>query len=291
MISEDPDQLEILLERALTTNIRGGIEMNISIASFSFHGLLKEGGMDVFGYLESVKYRYHLNTADIWNGMLNSTDEDYLYKIRQAMDEKELYLANLCVDGAHLWEPDPEMREKNFRNALANLRAAEILGARTVRIDMGGRDLEMTEEQFEYTVKRYQEYAHMAKESGYKVGPENHWGSSRVPDNIKKVYDAVASPAFGILLHFENWDVNKEDGDRLCAPYAMHTHLAAWVVPRYEEKIKILQEAMYTGCLGVEHHSAKNEYTEVEWQLATVRRTLKYLDQQNNNRVRTGMKN
>jgi hypothetical protein len=253
--------------------------MDISIASFSFHGLLEEEKMDVFGYLESVKYRYHLDAADIWNGMLRSTDENYLYKVRQAMDEKGLYLANLCVDGAHLWESDPEIRENNYHNALANLRAAEILGARTVRIDMGGRDLEMSEEQFEYTVKRYQEYAHMAKESGYKVGPENHWGSSRVPDNIKKVYDSVASPAFGILLHFENWDVDKENGDRLCAPYAMHTHLAAWVAPRYEEKIRTLQDSMYVGCLGVEHHSAKNEYTEVEWQLATVRQTLKHLEQ------------
>lgn len=252
--------------------------MDISIASYSFHGLLEEGKMDVFGYLESLKYRYHVNAADIWNGMIRSYDEEYLFKIRQAMDEKGLFLANLCVDGAHLWETDRELREKNYQFALENLRAAEILGARTVRIDMGGTDLDMSDEQFEYTVKRYQEYAHRARENGYKVGPENHWGSSRVPDNIKKVYEAVSNPAFGILLHFENWDQDKENGDRLCAPYAFHTHLAAWVEPSYEEKIKMLQESGYAGCLGVEHHSAKNEYSEVEWQLASVRRTLKGLE-------------
>ncbi|MFD1676762.1 sugar phosphate isomerase/epimerase family protein [Alicyclobacillus fodiniaquatilis] len=248
--------------------------MNICIASYSFHGLLKEEKIDVFGYLESVKYRYHLNAADIWNGMLVSMEDDYLKKVRQALDERGLCLANLCVDGAHLWEPDAETREQNYRNALAHLHAAEVLGARTVRIDMGGRDTEMTEEQFEYTVKRYQEYTRRAQENGYMVGPENHWGASRVPTNIQKVYDAVDSPAFGILLHFENWDVDAQNGDQICAPYAFHTHLAAWVEPRYEEKLNMLADAGYKGYLGVEHHSAQNEYVQVAWQLASLQRTV-----------------
>jgi sugar phosphate isomerase/epimerase len=247
--------------------------MNYSIASYSFNGLIKQGKMDVFGYLESVKYRYHLNSADIWNMMLTSFDEDYLKKIKEAMDEKEMDLANLCVDCAEVWDPDTEAREKWYQNALGNLRAAEILGARTVRIDMGGRDLEMTDEQFEYTVKRYQEYAKIAHDCGFMVGPENHWGASRVPENIRKVYEAVDHPSFGILLHFDNWDVDKENGDRLCAKYAFHTHLAAWVIPDCEDKLKILQDVGYQGYLGIEHHSGKNEYSQVEWQLATARNT------------------
>ncbi|MGM0829844.1 MAG: sugar phosphate isomerase/epimerase family protein [Bacillota bacterium] len=247
--------------------------MNYSIASYSFNGLFQQGKMDVFGYLESVKYRYHLNSADIWNMMLTSFDEDYLKKIKEAMDEKEMDLANLCVDCAEVWDPNTEAREKWYQNALGNLRAAEILGARTVRIDMGGRDLEMTDEQFEYTVKRYQEYAKIAHDCGFMVGPENHWGASRVPENIRKVYEAVDHPSFGILLHFDNWDVDKDNGDRLCAKYAFHTHLAAWVIPDCEDKLKILQDVGYQGYLGIEHHSGKNEYSQVEWQLATARNT------------------
>ena len=41
----------------------------ISIASYSFHGLLEAGMIDVFGYLESCRYRYHLDTADIWSNL------------------------------------------------------------------------------------------------------------------------------------------------------------------------------------------------------------------------------
>ncbi len=254
--------------------------MKITIASFSFHGLLQRGMIDVFGYLETVKYRYHLDAADIWNGMIASYDDDYLYKVREALDERQLVLANLCVDGAHVWEPDPEQREANYRRALDNLRAAEILGAKTVRIDMGGRDLEMTDEQFDYTVRRYREYAERAYDNGYKIGPENHWGCSRVPDNIIRLVEAVDHPAFGILLHFENWDVEKDVGDAKVAQYAFHTHMAAWVEPRYEEKIRTLQEAGYDGYWGVEHHSGKNEYAQVAWQLGSVRRILAELASQ-----------
>ncbi len=56
--------------------------MNISIASYSFHKTIAAGKMDVFGYLESCKYRYRLDTADIWNGLLRSTDPDYASKVR-----------------------------------------------------------------------------------------------------------------------------------------------------------------------------------------------------------------
>ena len=53
---------------------------NFAVMSYSFHGLKNIGAMDIFGYLESVRYRYGLMTADIWNGMLDSTDGDYIEK-------------------------------------------------------------------------------------------------------------------------------------------------------------------------------------------------------------------
>jgi len=158
------------------TNHKTGDEVmyKISIASYAFHGLLREGKMDLFGYLESCKYRYHLDSADIWNGMLLSTEDDYLAKVKDALDERGLALANLCVDGAHLWEDDPAVREQHYQNGLAALHAGEVLGALTVRIDAGGREAEWTNEQFDFIVERYQAYARRAYEHGYRVGPENH---------------------------------------------------------------------------------------------------------------------
>ncbi len=243
----------------------------ISIASYAFHGLLREGKMDLFGYLESCKYRYHLDAADIWNGMLLSTDDEYLAKVKDALDERGLVLANLCVDGAHLWEDDPDVREQHYKNGLAALHAGEVLGALTVRIDAGGRGEIWTDEQFDFIVKRYQEFAQRAYDNGYKVGPENHWGAEMHAQNMKKLCEAVNHPAFGVLLHFKG----AMEDNVIMAPWAMHTHFS-WQITEgnLTECMMLLRDLGYDGYYGVEHHSGKNEYTEVAVQVARVRDVL-----------------
>ncbi len=250
--------------------------MDISIASYAFHGLLHRGQMDLFGYLESCRYRFHLDRADIWNGMLASTEEGYLALVRDALDERELVLANLCVDGAHIWEDDPAAREENHRSALAHLRAAEVLGARTVRIDAGCRELQWSDEQFDAIVARYRQYAARAADGGYRVGPENHWGAEKIPANMMRLITAVDHPAFGVLLHVGSWLGEEADsGDALVAPHVMHTHLA-WQITEgpLADKMTLLRGAGYRGVWGVEHHTGENEYTEVATQVARVRDVL-----------------
>ncbi len=243
--------------------------MKISIASYAFHGLLKQGSMDVFGYLESCRHRYDLRSADIWNGMMSGCEDEYLGKLKNALDERELELANLCVDGAHIWEDDESVREKNYRNALAHLKAAEVLKARTIRIDAGVRADNFTNEQFDWIVKRYKEYAKRAHDNGYLVGPENHWGAEVVPENMKRICEAVASPAFGVLVHFRG------KGEDKFAKWAMHTHIS-WDIAMgdLEANMNVLRKAGYKGYWGVEHHTGKNEYSEVSVQLARVRDVL-----------------
>ncbi len=244
--------------------------MNISIASYAFHGLLERGMIDVFGYLESCRYRYHLHTADIWNGMLPTTDDDFLLKVKEALTQRELSLENLCVDGAHTWDDDPAVREQNHRNALAHLHAAEVLGAKTVRIDAGGQGETFTPEQFDLVVKRFREYAQRGYDHGYKVGPENHWGPEVVPENMVRICEAVNHPGFGILLHFRG-----NPGDALMAPWAMHTHIS-WNITTdcLEESLTMLRDKGYQGCWGVEHHSGEHEYVRTAIQLERVRAVL-----------------
>ena len=103
------------------TTPAGSRPLKLSILSYSFRGLLNSGMMDVFGYLETCKYRYRLDAADIWNGFLTSTDDGYLRKVRLALDERELVLADLCVDKAHVWDDDAAVREQNYANAKAHL--------------------------------------------------------------------------------------------------------------------------------------------------------------------------
>lgn len=241
--------------------------MNIAIASYSFHGLLREGKIDLFGYLESCKFRYHVQSADIWSGIIPSLDEDFLKKVKEGLEERELVLANLCVDGPDTWNDDPSVREKHYQEALAYLKAADFLGAKTVRINSAGKGDTFTEEQFDYIVKRFHEYAQFAYNHGFKAGPENHWGPESVPENMKRICEAVDHPGFGMLLHFRG-----NEKDALMAPWAMHTHISWDIAENHlEESLKMLKNVEYKGYYSVEHHSAKDEYYMVAIQLAKIR--------------------
>lgn len=250
--------------------------MNISVAGFSMHGLLNEGRINLFGYLETCRYRYSLHTADVWNGFLPDISDDVVRKVRQEMDAREMVCVNYHVDGAHLWVDEAEKRGLNYRNALAHLRVALLLGAKTVRFDTGGRIEPMTAEQTDYMIAKYGEYARFAHDHGFRVGPETHWGFSLRRDNMLAIAEGVNHPGYGVLLHIGHWEDGDPDaGDSAMAPYTMHTHVdARTTVTRLEEKMKMLLDAGYTGCWGVEHHSAKNEYAEIAVQLAYVRRAL-----------------
>ncbi len=253
--------------------------MQISIAGYSFHGALAAGTMDLFGYLEACRYRYQLDTADLWCGVLGKDPEvylrpEFLTQVRDAMRERGLTLVNYHADGCHIWEDDPAVRERMAALADRHLAAAEFLGAQTVRIDAGGRDRYWTEAQFDHIVGVYRTWTRRAHDGGYVIGPETHWGAENYPDNMLKLAQAVGATGFGILLHMGK-DVagTPDDYDCALAPLAVHTHIDARTTQtRLDRALAILRAAGYRGCLGVEHHSARNEYAEVAVQLAMVRR-------------------
>jgi len=257
--------------------------MDISVASFSFHGALAQGSMDVFTYLEACRYRYHLDTADIWNGLLGSEvevqlDPERLRKVRQAMDERNLVCVNYHADGCHPWEDDIEARERHKELAYRHLKAAEILGAETVRIDTGGREREWSNEEFDYIADAFRAFAEYAGSAGFTIGPETHWGATNYPDNMLKLHAAVASPHYGILLHLgkDTW-TSPNEYDRLLAPIAIHTHIdQKTCYERLDDALAILIESGYQGALGVEHHTGKNELAEVEAQIALLRRAISH---------------
>jgi hypothetical protein len=91
-----------------------------------------------------------------------------------------------------------------------------------------------------------------------------------VPENMKRLCEAVDHPAFGMLLHFRG-----NEGDALMAPWAMHTNMSWDICEHHLEKsMDMLLQAGYQGCWSVEHHSGKQEYAEVAIMVSRVRRVL-----------------
>ncbi|TDF93030.1 sugar phosphate isomerase/epimerase family protein [Paenibacillus piri] len=258
--------------------------MNVSIGGFSFYQLLSSGEMDIYGYLETARHRFGLKSVDLWNGFFTDRSNPYypvaddgdLRKIKRSLDEKQLTVANFAIDRAHLWDPDPGIREILHKNALDYLRAAELLGARTVRIDTSRGPVEPSEEQFEYTVMRYKEYAQRAADFGYTIGPENHTGISLDPHWMKRLAEAVDHPGYGVLLHIGRWQDAEEPGEPLLAPWVNHVHLDAARLSSETtaDIMRMLMDQGYQGDWAVEYNAQSHPYIELEWALASAKRLL-----------------
>jgi sugar phosphate isomerase/epimerase len=272
--------------------------MPVSCLSYSFHGLVSEGMMDIFHYLETCRYRYNLDAADLWNGMITSTDDAFINKVYRALQERQLVVPNIACDGGHLISdaskdsPEDRARLRGIHDRY--LEICKKWGVGFLRLDAGpmpgGQITNSIREDwnpadFDYLVKRYRELAQYAYDNGFKVGAENHMGHEKFWPNMEKLIKAVDHPGFGICVHFGGWTPNSPEtaakdndfADRAAAKWICHTHIP-WDVCEDEalllEKMTILRDAGYQGYYNIEHHSGQNEYNLVDVQLSKVRAVL-----------------
>ena len=249
-------------------------ESRVSIASYSFHKLMDEKLIDVYGYLESLKYRYQVPNADIWNGYIRGMDTDDFRKISRAMKERGLSLANLCCDWAQLWAYNPDEERELDKVADKCMEAAEIMGAKTVRFDVGVREDDISEEQFEKVCKKFSAYAKRGANAGFVVGPENHWGASRRLSVQKRLHKEINSKNYGMLLHLGNWNLEdgqtKDANDIEAASMAVHTHVDYEHALNVDAWLGDILKTGYSGVLGIEHHKGISEYRGTQVQLDAV---------------------
>jgi sugar phosphate isomerase/epimerase len=275
--------------------------MELSICSYSFHRLLEAGQQDVFQYIRDCR-ALGCTQLDLWNGhvpsllddearspssftpeyaQLSAAEVDYLARIKATADDAGLPFGCLAVDGAHIYEVSPEARRAQQIKAQRWLNIAEQLSTQQIRIDSGGPP-EMPDDVLEIIITGYNDLIPRARDKGMEVVIENHWGASRIPENVVRILEAV--PGLGLLFDTGNWPNElRETGWTRCSRYARATHLKTFAfdadgnettvdIPR---AMHILQEAGYQGSWGIE--SVPREGDEMEAarkSVALVRRVL-----------------
>jgi sugar phosphate isomerase/epimerase len=258
------------------------------------NGLVREGEMDVFRFLDTARYRYRLDYADIWTeGSLKDLSDAYIARVRTALNDTGITLANLCVDGPVLWPEDESKRAGNKTKMLEYLDVAKELGAQTIRIDFGGPSpwgrkpdappytpYTMTDEALAYIAETFREYCGIVASFGAKIGPENHWGWDGVTDYLIKVKEKVNHPAYGHLFHITHFVGDVALGEKYAIETAMHTHVPANSIPIIKSYVKKLIKADYAGVYSIEHHSRLHELIRTDWQLASLRAILAEINEE-----------
>ena len=276
-----------------------GKPLPLSCLSYSFNVLVREGMMDIFHYFETCRYRYGLNAADLWVGMITDPNNDaYVDKVHRALRERQLVVPDIACDGAHLIESKnrdtPESRARLRTIQDRYMQICKKWGVGFLRLDAGPMPGEGTptdttqpwkEEEFDYLVKRYRELAQFAYDNGFTVGAENHMGQEKYWPNMEKLIKAIDHPGFGICVHFGQWTPKSPETalqdniafDKAAAKWIRHTHIP-WEVcmdpAMLMERMNILRDAGYPGYYSIEHHSGQNEYALVGVQLDMVKGVL-----------------
>lgn len=263
--------------------------MRYSICSYSFHRTCAEGKMDLFSYIEFCRdfgcaelepWNAHLSQsasgADALHagrnpgdsGRLEPPGEEFLSRVKAAAQAAGLPFGCLAVDGAHIFDADPEKSAANRRRRFSWVDVAGFLGASSVRIDAGGPE-EMPEAVFSQIVAGYEEIIAYARGKGVRVLIENHWGPSQHPEHLIRLLDSV--DGLGLLFDSNNWARGKQaEGWIRCAPRACATHLKAlhWAEDGEElnqhlgHVLQLLQRSGYPGVWGIE--SCPREVDEFE---------------------------
>jgi len=259
----------------------------LSIMGYSFFTLRSEGRTDIYHFLEMVKHRYHVDAVDIWNGFLpqEQINETFAKEIKKALDELELVVPNLCIDGPYVpWAGNAEDNEGNHQRMLEVIKFGEIIGAKTIRVDFSpwGTKDDMPPEALEVIIKRYREYAEICYNLGIKIGPENHFGWDNTPKYIQAVKDGVNHPGYGHLFHFTNFQEEPELGKELAMSYVMHTHVPPWTIMSgvAKDHMRDLIKAGYDGYWGVEIGSPVHWFERVSWHLACIKIILAELEEE-----------
>ncbi|MDR1402285.1 MAG: sugar phosphate isomerase/epimerase [Tannerellaceae bacterium] len=260
--------------------------LRISMLSYSFHGLVDAGMMDIFHFFESCKYRYGLDAADLWNGMFTSVDDAFIDNVHSALEDRQLVVPDIAVDGAHIMPSRDDDPQKLRSMQDRYMQIAKRLGAGFVRFDAGpympeGRKETdgWTAQEFDYIVKRYKELAAVAYDNGFRIGAENHWGPECYWGCMEQLIKAVDHPGFGICMHFGGWLGTKEDNlaaEKAAAPYVAHTHIP-WDCcedPLLPQRLQVLKDVNYSGYYSAEHHSGQNEYNLTGVQLGKIKAVL-----------------
>jgi sugar phosphate isomerase/epimerase len=275
--------------------------MEIGICSYSFHRLLAAGNQDMFKYITDCK-DLGATQLDPWNAhlaplkdgdtvlhagsdpegaQLSTPETDYLLQVKQAADEAGLPFGCIAVDGAHIYEAESEARQANRALAYRWLDVAEKLGARQIRIDAGG-PAEMPDDVFQVIVAGYQDLVARGHQQGIEILIENHWGPSRIPENVVKIMDAVEG--LGLLFDTNNWAEGRQvQSWQMCAKYARAVHIKTFSFDEQgndpsvdiPQAMQILLQAGYDGVWGIESVPRDgDEYEGVRKTIALIQRVL-----------------
>lgn len=152
--------------------------------------------------------------------------EDDVKRLRDKLAKEKTRIAAFCLHNRFDERPEEEVREM-----ARHVRAARMLGVPAIRIDVVPRKLAGKEDEFlKFSIDMGKRLVEVADGVDVRYGLENHGNTTNRPEFLRRLFEGIGSPKFGLTLDTANLYWFGHPLSKLYAiyeefaPYVCHTH-------------------------------------------------------------------
>lgn len=290
--------------------------MKVSVTSYSFNRLLKNGTLNQLTAMQKAK-ELGFDAMEFSNITPHdgSSIEDYAKMLRREADKMDFPIVSLVIGADLINGREGRTPEEEVAHVKRMVDVGAILGVKTMRHDvlysLGG--YKSFDALLPTLAKRVSEIAEYAKTKGIKTCVENHGYICQDPDRVERLFNAVESDNFGLLCDMGNFlcaDADPVRSVSTVAPYAVFVHAKDFYVKSgntdnpgggyflsrggnylkgtivghgnvpVKQCLKILKKAGYDGYVSLEFEGMEDNYEALTIGLANLRRFIGEIETQ-----------
>lgn len=265
----------------------------ISLAEWSLHRSIRAGKLSNLDFPRIARSEFGIHAVEYVNQFFKDKAEDdaYLTELGKVCDGEGVRSLLIMCDGeGNLGDPDTTARQRAVQNHHKWVAAAKRLGCHSIRVNAATGNQGSFEEQQQRAADGLRALSEFAAGHDVNVIVENHGGLSSNGSWLAGVMKQVDLPNCGTLPDFGNFRINGEEeydryqGTKELMPFAKGVSAKSYDFDEdgnetkldYRRLLKIVQEAGYTGYIGVEYEGGRlDEYEGIRATKALLQRVMK----------------
>jgi sugar phosphate isomerase/epimerase len=255
--------------------------MYLGCSSESFGPALHAGRLGLVDFVQIRGEELGLRAVELEDAHIGEPTPARLGEIRAAAERHGVEIVNIALMNDFGVADDARRRAEEARTSRW-MTVSRDLGARFLRTFAGWPEGDRAA-RWPAMVEAMRSVAAAAERAGVRLVMENHnhGGFLQTADDVLAIFEAVPSPALGLLLDTGNY-VDGLASIRRTARLARHVHAKfRQVGPDGRDRlvdhaavVEALRRAGYEGCLSVEYEGAEPPDTAVPRAVAHLRRVL-----------------
>ncbi len=269
----------------------------ISLAQWSLHRALYEGGMDPLDFPRVAKREYGLDAVEYVNSFYRDLPAGWVGELKSRCEGAGVRSLLIMCDGeGRIGDPDPAARQATIDNHAPWLEAAAALGCHSIRVNAASDG--SPEEQARLVADGLFRLAERAEPFGLSVLVENHGGLSSDGAWLAATIRAADHPGLGTLPDFGNWQVSEAERYDPYLGLSELMPLARAVSAKshdfgpdgedtgldYGRLLRIVRKSGYEGWIGIEYEGQRlSEPEGIRATKALLERTIAAMDEELSN--------